>query len=421
MKKEGQWLLRSIFCKLSLVILFIACFQNVMDAKRKVLFVIVDGIPYDYMLRLQPPTLMSIANDGVFCLSYAGGEIGTYSETPTISAIGYTNILTGTWMNKHQVNGNDNLHPNYNYPTIFRIAKDQNREVKTAIYSSWTDNRTVLLGEGKEATRNLKIDYVHDGYDLDTVNYPKQEGDLQIQAIDAQICKDAAQCIKNDAPDLNWLYLWYTDDAFHHNGNGKVSDEAVMTVDKQLADVWESVKYREQKHGEEWLVIITTDHGRDLSGYSHGGQSERERASWIISNLKPSQVNAHFKAGHLSQVDICPTICEFMDFEVPEKIQLEWDGQSFLGPCDIEHLVVIPYDDYADLYWLCDQKNVKAKVLISTSNNFFEGGSDKWMEVGETLSDSCHYRINLQDFPKSKIYKIAVETPNVKLSKWLKK
>ena len=75
-------------------------------------------------------------------------------------------------MNKHNVGGNSNLKPNYNYWTIFRIAKEQSAACRTAIYSSWTDNRKVLVGEGKPETGYLKIDHVYDGYDLDTVRFP---------------------------------------------------------------------------------------------------------------------------------------------------------------------------------------------------------------------------------------------------------
>jgi len=177
---------------------------------RKTVFVIIDGVPADMIERLNTPAIDEIASRGSFSRAYTGGEVGGYSQTPTISAIGYTNLLTATWMNKHNVDGNSNLKPNYNYWTIFRIAKEQEKDYKTAIYSSWTDNRTVLLGEGKPETNHLKIDYVRDGYDLDTKRFPKKEKDLHIFDIDEQITKDAAQGIRKDAPDLSWVYLWYT-------------------------------------------------------------------------------------------------------------------------------------------------------------------------------------------------------------------
>jgi hypothetical protein len=387
--------------------------------KRKVLFAIIDGIPADCIMRLQPPTIMEIAHEGHFCVSFAGGIVGTASQTPTISAIGYTNILTGTWMYKHQVKGNDNIHPNYSYPTIFRVAKDQPQPVTTAIYSSWTDNRTILLGEGLEATRQLKIDYVRDGYDKDNVRFPKQPGDVQLQKVDDQICSDAAACISSNAPDLNWLYLWYPDDAFHHNGNGKIADDAIMTVDRQLAKVWASVKDRERKYGEDWLVIITTDHGREEKGFRHGNQSARERASWIATNVK--KVNRHFTAGKLSQVDIFPTICQYMQWQLDNNVRFELDGQSFLGKTDMDDFKLFPYDNTIDLQWTPNNRQDNAEVYLTTTNDRFKGMTDNWQKVGEVKVKEGHFLIDFSKYPKSKLYKFAVVTPNTCLTRIFKK
>ncbi len=41
---------------------------------------------------------------------------------------------------------------------------------------------------------------------------------------------------------------------------------------------------REKENKEEWMVIITTDHGRGTSGHGHGGQTNRERNTWIATN-----------------------------------------------------------------------------------------------------------------------------------------
>ena len=105
---------------LSTIVLMI--FTSIAARTRKALYVIIDGIPATALERLQPPTIMEIAKAGGYARGYCGGMVGRYSQTPTISAIGYTNITTGTWMNKHNVQGNDNINANYNYPTIFRIA-----------------------------------------------------------------------------------------------------------------------------------------------------------------------------------------------------------------------------------------------------------------------------------------------------------
>lgn len=100
----------------------------------------------EFLHQTRPATIFDIASTGSYADAYAGGEVSALSQSPTISAIGYTNILTGTWINKHNVQGNSNIKTNYNYWSLFRIAKAQQRDVKTALFSSWADNRTLLIG-----------------------------------------------------------------------------------------------------------------------------------------------------------------------------------------------------------------------------------------------------------------------------------
>lgn len=327
--------------KLKWIILFMLLSTTIsgFSKTRKTVFIIIDGVPADVIERLNLPAINEIASQGAYARAYTGGEIGEYSQTPTISAIGYTNLLTATWLNKHNVGGNSNLKPNYNYWTIFRIAKEQERGYKTAIYSSWTDNRTVLLGEGKKETGHLKIDYVCDGFDLDTLCFPQKDKELHIFDIDEHVSKQAAKGIRNDAPDLSWVYLWYTDDAGHIEGNGSFFDEYTKQADLQIERIWQAVQYREKHFDEEWMVVVTTDHGRTESGYGHGGQSERERTTWIATN---QQVNKHFRKDGLSIIDIAPSICRFMGFEVPRDVLWEQDGIPFIGSIDISQIITVP-------------------------------------------------------------------------------
>ena len=401
---------------LSTIVLMI--FTSIAARTRKALYVIIDGIPATALERLQPPTIMEIAKAGGYARGYCGGMVGRYSQTPTISAIGYTNITTGTWMNKHNVQGNDNINANYNYPTIFRIAKDQKRDVKTALYSSWSDNRTVLLGVGKPETRHLKVDYVIDGFDLDHEKYPNKPDDLQVFDYDAEVCKGAAECIRNNAPDLNWLYLWYSDDAYHHNGNGHISDWSVMAEDSILKQVWEAVKERQKKHDEDWLVIVTTDHGRSYNGTGHGGQTDTERTIWVSTNLKKR--NGKFGRADLSHVDILPTICKWMNFEIPQKNLFELDGSSFYGQEDIYDLKVDPWDSKVYLQWKSTGKDVPVDIYVSTSNNIAKGGTDTWTKIGSTTSRKERFLVEDESYSKCPFVKFTVKTSNSTLNTWWK-
>lgn len=386
---------------------------------RKVVYIVLDGIPADYIERVHPKTVFDIAEKGGYSRAYTGGEIGTYSQTSTISAIGYMNILTGTWMNKHNVKGNSNLSPNYNYWSLFRIAKNQNKDFKTAIFSSWTDNRTVLIGEGKPETDNIKIDYVFDGYDLDNENFPSKKDHYQIFEIDSVVCKKAADCIKSEAPDLSWVYLWYTDSGYHLYGDGTYMDKFVEKTDNLISDIWKSVQYRQEKFDEDWMIIVTTDHGRNESGHDHGGQSERERSVWISTNN--DDLNAHFKSNSLSLVDILPSVCCFMGFDMPRDVLFEGDGIPFIGNADISSLTTHPYDDKVTLKWKCYHSGEEAKIYMSTTNEFKTGGKDAWCEIGTVSSDDCEFVVNLNEYPQSKFYKFVVATKNNHITRWMYK
>ena len=402
-------------------LLFICLFISQVDAKtRKAVFIILDGIPADQLERLNTPAISEIASKGGYTRAYMGGEVGAYTETPTVSAPGYTSLLTATWAYKHNVWGNSNLKPNYNYWTPFRVAKEQNKDYKTGLFSSWTDNRTVLVGEGKEETNCLKIDYIKDGYDNDTNRFPEQENNIHIFEIDELVSKEAANSIRNEAPDLSWVYLWYTDDAGHMYGNSDIFDEFVEKADYQAARIWEAVKYREANFDEEWMIVVTTDHGRDESGKGHGGQSLRERTIWISTNV---EVNEHFYSDNLAIVDILPSIYRYMDFSIPTAVQWEQDGIPFIGQTDISNLSsqLSSSDNSVTLTWNAYTKNVPVEIYVSTTNNYKEGKTDAWLKLATVSSEQKEYTVDLSSLPSSELYKFVVKSPSNHLNRWVPK
>jgi hypothetical protein len=405
---------------LPLFILLLSCREDSgfdIQAKcRKAVIIIVDGVPKDAVERLHVPAIYDISKAGVFGASFVGGEVGTYNQTPTISAVGYNTMLTGTWANKHNVFGNDNLSPNYHYWSLFRIAKEQKEPLKTGLFSGWTDNRTVLLGEGKPETGDLVIDYVRDGYDLDRENFPHREKDLHVFDYDEKVSLEAADCIRNNAPDLSWVYLWYPDDASHYYGNGAYFDEYILKAGEQIDRVWQAVQYRQKRFGEEWMIVVTTDHGRTENGFHHGGQSRRERTTWIATNQK---VNKRFKDGKASMVDIAPSICEYLGMEVPDAIKWEWDGISFIGKTDISDLELSTYDKEVILRWKAWHNSAPVSIYACPANEFKTNGTENWIHLADVRAGIREFRYNLDKIGPSKYYKFVLVGPHESLNRWL--
>jgi predicted AlkP superfamily pyrophosphatase or phosphodiesterase len=350
------------------------------NAQKKAVFIILDGIPADVLESVNTPNLDEIASEGGYTRAYTGGVAGGYSETPTISAVGYNSLLTGTWANKHNVWGNGIKDPNYNYWNIFRIAKFSNPELKTAIFSTWEDNRTKLIGEDREQAGNIKIDYSYDGFELDTINFPHTEDRTYILDIDEQVSREAGRYILEKGPDLSWVYLEFTDDMGHRYGDSPQMEEAVIKADNQVGRVWEAIKIRERDYDENWLILITTDHGRDRkTGKGHGGQSERERTIWIVTNS--NDLNESFYKSP-TMVDIMPSILAHMEIEAPENIKKEIDGTSFVGEIIINNLSANINGNKLKLNWSAYTDQGSARIFVSNSNNFKDGKSDIYKEIG---------------------------------------
>ena len=113
--------------KMVKLLLVLCCAASVATAQvkvKKALFIIADGIPADAIEKLATPNLNAIARVGGYFRTHVGGDKDANNQTPTISAVGYNSLLTGTWVNKHNVWGNNIKAPNYHYPTIFRLFQN---------------------------------------------------------------------------------------------------------------------------------------------------------------------------------------------------------------------------------------------------------------------------------------------------------
>src|SRR5258708_23589382 len=145
-----------------LALLFIALISLHLQAqpkKKKAVFIIADGIPADVLEKVHPPALKQVEGLNGYKRAHVGGEKGGYSQTPTISAVGYNSLLTGTWVNKHNVWGNDIKDPNYQYPTIFRLLKLADTSKKTAVFFTWLHKRTRPVGESPHPDGDLQKEY----------------------------------------------------------------------------------------------------------------------------------------------------------------------------------------------------------------------------------------------------------------------
>jgi hypothetical protein len=399
-----------------LLLTLLACLQvAAQKGAKKAVFIIVDGIPADVVEKVKTPHLDAIAATGNYLRAFVGGEKDGYSQTPTISAVSYNSLLTGTWVNKHNVWGNDIKAPNYNYWTIFRLYKEQYPKGKTAVFSSWTDNRTKLIGEGLPESGRLQVDFRFDGYELDTIKFPHDKERVFMNRIDDTVAAHAANTIRTGAPDLSWVYLEYTDDMGHMHGDRPQFYSAVEKMDNQVGRIWSAIQERQKQFGEDWLIVITTDHGRDEeTGKHHGGHSPRQRTTWMVTNQKKLNVYARYSQPGI--VDIFPTIARFMKVSIEKEREI--DGVPLTGPVSLAHPKAVLIQDKIDVSWQVYDGRGKAKLWLATANQLKTGGKDNYQYYGEVPVSKGHVLLDVKDKP-SNFYKILIEGPHNTVNRWV--
>jgi len=281
-------------------------FQN-----RHVLVIGIDGVRPDALQRADAPHLQALVDNGVLSLqSVAGGDLGTPSQQQTSSGPGWSSILTGVWTDKHGIRNNDFTGDRYDlYPHFFQRLKECEPAAYLSSIVSWNPIDTSIVTPVDAYT-----DYRAKGIGSTAI------------ARDRSVRDKAVAHLQTEDPDVLFLHFDQVDGAGHANGfsSGTASYlSAISSMDSLIGDVLEAVDARPNRQDEDWLVIVTTDHGG--IGTSHGGQTPDERKIFfLVSGDTTSRIASDLKPGHVA---VPPTVFEYLGEPIEEA--WEWEEPAF--------------------------------------------------------------------------------------------
>lgn len=217
--------------------------------------------------------VMYLKNKGGLYISYAGGDPkGPKQYTDT--APGWASILTGQWAKVHGAVSNGVIKSTA-CPSLLIDLPAKYDGFKVSFNMLWPGH----FDRSEKGTYCDEIDLAKEkGYNL-SINNAKTDKELHsiiLNRVTEPDCDDFLMCIY-ERPDENG----------HGTGFGNKNPkyvEGVKGCDHDAMEVIKAIENRKTFSDEDWLIIITSDHGgRERR---HGGQSVMERTTFISSNKK---------------------------------------------------------------------------------------------------------------------------------------
>ena len=215
---------------------------------------------------------MLLSDGGHAVFSFAGGvNFPAENTQATSTAPGWCSMLTGAWADVHHINNNGQ--PKEVEPKTLLLSLVEDGTVdKSAFYVSWN-------GHFSQKTATYYPEKVYARENGVNATYRRALFDPGTKF---NILSDLR---KKDCSDFIFSTLEYTDHAGHGSGFGLGNPKyisAFRDAEATGADIIETITERPTYNSEDWLILITTDHGG--IGGSHGGPSIEERITFIVSN-----------------------------------------------------------------------------------------------------------------------------------------
>lgn len=205
-------------------------------------------------------------------LLYCGGVNYPEKNTQdTSTAPGWCSILTGVWADEHGITGNG-ITKEIEPKTLLTLLVEEGVIDSASFITKWkghftNDNSTYIDEKAYCEENNINVEF----------ELRKNKKDIHTGAM--------AEITSADCSDFVFIIYEDTDSAGHDFGfsyNNPVYKNGFNTEDGYGYEVIKAIEARETYETEDWLIIVTSDHGG--IGTGHGGASIQERMTFVVMN-----------------------------------------------------------------------------------------------------------------------------------------
>ncbi len=238
------------------VVLSLAGSLNAAEPVKKVLYIGIDGTRFDSIEKASTPNLDGLIAGGIYsptCQIF--GE--RYRKNDTVSGPGWSSILTGVWADKHGAQNNTFAGTNYQeFPHFFARLKESRPAARTVSLVTWKPIHEKIVSAA-DVSRNYE---------------GTEKGPKAYEIGDAKATEDAVQELTEGNPDVVFLYIGQVDETGHTFGFHPAVPEYIAAIERAdglVGRALTAMKSRKTFAQEDWLVVVTSDHGG--KGKGHGG------------------------------------------------------------------------------------------------------------------------------------------------------
>lgn len=244
---------------------------------KKAIFLGYDGFRADGLENIRDmdnSAIMAVREMGGLYHTFSGGISGV-NEQATSTAPSWMAMLTGGWADYNGINDNNQM-KNDAKTFLTKIAETGR---SASFTTSWREHTKLSYRPDivYAIENGLPVEYTHQVDDAATY--------YQILKYTAK--PEGVQKTAAEDPDVIFFTFEHTDHAGHDTGFGNQNEEYISACKE--ADSWgyeilKTIEARSTYATEDWLIIISTDHGGTET--SHGGQTPFERMTWLACNRK---------------------------------------------------------------------------------------------------------------------------------------
>jgi len=291
--------------RLSLAFLFLLLATGLVSAQEKskhVLLLGIDGCRFDALTKAKTPNLDKLRNAGIY--SPTALILGDrYKKNDTVSGPGWGSINTGVWADKHNVQGNGFKEPKFDkYPHFFHYVKKSMPEAKTVSIINWPPIAQYIVSSADVSLNTKK-----------GTSYAEADDDAAAAAIE--------HLSAEDSPIAMMLYLGEVDEAGHAHGFHPTVPQyiaAIEHVDTLIGSVLEAI---EKRTDEQWLIVVTSDHGGAGKGHGGGHNNPDILHSFLIVSGEAAEHGKFEKQVYI--VDAVPTLLTYLGVDIDEAWELD--------------------------------------------------------------------------------------------------